>query len=441
MHQAPPDGTEVAATRRRHEGWQTGASPVGLRPLVQESWQRSRAAGVDPENPSLDVDVDAATLSELRRASPLTAVLPLLERMLLDCADDPHVIAVSDVDGRLLHVRGDRQVRERMDRLGFTEGVRWDEAHAGTNAPGTALALDAPVQILSGEHFATPVHQWSCSAAPVHDPVSGRLLGAVDLSGGHEVASPYALALVRAAVAAVEADLLTRATAGDRDRGRGLVRAQDPDRDRGQDRVPTSRTGGLPAPAWLQVLGVDQPLLHVRGRAHALTPRHAEILLVLAGNDAGVSGDTLAEALSLHLLSPVTVRAEVSRLRTVLHRLLGVQAVGTRPYRLLVPLRSDADDVAAALARGAHRRALDLYGGPVLPASEAPVVTRARHELQGRLRGSVLRAGSTDSLWRWACSQGRDDLEAWQRLLRELPYGSPRRAEVQARLRAMDTHA
>jgi hypothetical protein len=422
VHQAPPSSTDVAATRLRHERWHTGAATAGggsgVRPLVEQSWERCRAAGVDPDNPALDVDVDAATLSELRRASPLTPALPLLERMLLDSADEPHVLAVSDAGGRLLHVRGDRLVRERMDRLGFTEGALWDEAHAGTNAPGTALALDAPVQILSGEHWATPVHQWSCSAAPVHDPVTGELLGAVDVSGGHEVASPYALALVRAAVSAVEAGLAAR------------PRPATP-----LALVPTARAAA--GQAWLQVLGVDQPLLHVGGRVHAVTPRHAETLLVLAGHEAGVGGDTLAESLSARLLSPVTVRAEVSRLRAVMRRLLGTEAVGTRPYRLLVPLGSDADDVAAALARGAHRRALDLYGGPVLPTSEAPVATRARHELQGRLRGSVLRAGSTDSLWRWASTQGRDDLEVWQRLLRELPYGSPRRAEVQAHLAAL----
>lgn len=424
MHQAPTGGTDVGGTRRRHERWQTGEAAPGVRPLVEQSWERCRAAGVDPDRPALDVDVDAGTLSELRRGSPLTAALPLLERMLLDSSDDPHVLAVADAQGRLLHVRGDRQVRDRMDRLGFTEGARWDEAHAGTNAPGTALALDAPVQIRSGEHWATPVHQWSCSAAPVHDPVTGEVVGAVDVSGGDEVASPYALALVRAAVSAVEAGLAARPSA-----------------------VPRPALTLLPGaraaqePAWLQVLGVEHPLLHVGGRAHALTPRHAEILLVLVGHETGVGGDTLAESLSEQLLSPVTVRAEVSRLRAVMRRLLGVEAVGTRPYRLLVPLGSDADDVAAALARGAHRRALDLYGGPVLPTSEAPVVTRARHELQGRLRGSVLRAGSTDSLWRWASTQGRDDLEAWQRLLRELPYGSPRRAEVSAHLAALAREA
>lgn len=408
MHQAAPSDTDVAATRRAHERWQSRTGgPAQVRPLVHDSWRRCEAAGVDPDHPALDVDVDDDTLAELRRASPLTAAMPLLGRMLLDTSDDPHVLAVSDAEGRLLHVRGDRTVRTRMESLGFTPGARWDEAHAGTNAPGTALAVGSAVQITSGEHWATPVHQWSCSAAPVHDPVSGDVVGAVDLSGGPEVASPYALALVRAAVAVVEADLAARPS------------------------VEAPRPGPS---AWLQVLGVDQPLLRVAGRTHALTPRHAEILLVLAGHDSGVGGDVLAESLSQGRLSPVTVRAEVSRLRTVLRRLLGIEAIGTRPYRLLVEVRSDADDVAAALARGSHRRALELYGGPVLPSSEAPVATRTRRELEGSLRGSVLRAGSTDTLWRWASTQGRDDTEVWQRLLRELPYGSPRRAQARAHL-------
>jgi len=412
-HLLPPSDPDVVATRRAHERWQSSPDAVsGLRPLVSESWRRSEAAGVDPDHPALDVDVDDTTLAELRRESPLTAAMPLLTRLLLEGADDPHVLAVSDAHGRLLHVEGDTAVRSRMASLGFTPGACWDEAHAGTNAPGTALAVGSPVQILSGEHWATPVHQWSCSAAPVRDPVSGAVVGAVDLTGGPEVASPYALALVRASVAAVEAGLAAR--------------------------VPATRAPEVACSARLQVLGIDQPQLHVGGRAHPLTPRHAEILLVLAGHLAGMSGDALAESLSTALLSPVTVRAEVSRLRAVMRRLLGVEVVGTRPYRLLVELFSDADDVAAALARGAHRRALDLYGGPVLPTSEAPGVTRARHELQGSLRSSVLRAGSTDSLWRWASTQGRDDREVWQRLLRELPYGSPRRAQVTSHLELLD---
>ncbi|MFC5380387.1 GAF domain-containing protein [Aquipuribacter nitratireducens] len=382
------------------------------RPVVEESWQRCRALGVDPDHPDLDVDIDDGTLAELRREHPLSRAMPLLTRLLADDADAGHVLAVSDADGRLLHVVGDAGVRRRMAALGFTPGAVWDERHAGTNAPGTALAVDAPVQIVSGEHWATPVHPWSCSAAPVHD-AEGRVVGAVDLTGGREVASRYALALVRAAVTAVEERLVQRPPA-----------------------PPGGTAAGDRAP-WLQLLGTDRPRLHVGERAVALTPRHAEILLLLSRQRSGVSGDVLAASLSEQLLSPVTVRAEVSRLRVVLRRALGADAVGTRPYRLLVPLRSDADDVAAAVARGAHRRALELYDGPLLPGSEAPVALSARHELEGTLRATVLTSGSTETVWRWASGPGDDDVEAWQRLVRELPYASPRRAQARARLEAL----
>src|SRR4051794_24362745 len=89
----------------------------------------------------------------------------------------------------------------------FVAGACWSEDVAGTNAPGTALAIDHAVQIFGSEHFRRPVQPWSCSAAPVHDPLSGVLLGAIDVTGGDHVASPHVLTLVRATVAAVESEL------------------------------------------------------------------------------------------------------------------------------------------------------------------------------------------------------------------------------------------
>src|SRR6185436_21070233 len=68
-------------------------------------------------------------------------------------------------------------------------------------------ALDHAVQIYGSEHFRRPVQPWSCSAAPVHDPFTGALLGAIDVTGGDHVASPHVLTLVRATVAAVESEL------------------------------------------------------------------------------------------------------------------------------------------------------------------------------------------------------------------------------------------
>ena len=95
--------------------------------------------------------------------------------------------------------------------MNFVPGADWSEASAGTNAPGTALALDRPVQIFGAEHLARQVTPWSCSAAPIHDPDNGAMLGVLDVTGGNDVATPQSLTLVRATVAAVEAE---RASSG-----------------------------------------------------------------------------------------------------------------------------------------------------------------------------------------------------------------------------------
>jgi transcriptional regulator of acetoin/glycerol metabolism len=82
----------------------------------------------------------------------------VLRQLVGTAADDgDHLMAVSDAAGRLLWVEGHRVARARAEKMNFIEGAWWDEAHAGTNAPGTALALDHEVQIFATEHFLSSV--------------------------------------------------------------------------------------------------------------------------------------------------------------------------------------------------------------------------------------------------------------------------------------------
>ena len=74
----------------------------------------------------------------------------------------------------------------------------------GTNAIGTALAEQAPVQLFSAEHFEQQQHPWYCTAAPVHDPRTGELLGVVDVSGPALSLHPAITALVETAVRLAE---------------------------------------------------------------------------------------------------------------------------------------------------------------------------------------------------------------------------------------------
>ena len=259
-----------------HEGFLAApASPLPdlVRPVVAASWRRSLALGVDPSAGSAPLDLSEAALAAYRARHPLAPMMPLIRRLLTDDADEAgHIVAIGDARGRLLWVEGHHRLRTRAERMHFVEGALWSERAAGTNAPGTALALDIPVQIRGGEHFGLEVQAWSCVAAPVHDPLTGRLLGVIDLTGGPDVAGPRTLALVRACAAAVEAGLALQVPQSARAR---VVGSATPEAPRHQ--------------AFLQVMGPHAGLLSYRGQDWQLSRRHTELLWLLATRPDGLS--------------------------------------------------------------------------------------------------------------------------------------------------------
>ncbi|SDF86373.1 GAF domain-containing protein [Klenkia brasiliensis] len=414
---ALPDGAPGPLLTRRlraaHEALVTRGRPPragqDVRPVVLDSWRRSLAGGVDPDAVAAPVDLLDDDLVTYRDAHPLAAVMPVIRRLLVaDAEADKMIVAVADAAGRILWVEGDRRLRSQAEGMHFVAGSRWSEDVVGTNAPGTALALDTPVQIFGSEHYSRTVQPWSCSAAPVHHPVTGQLLGAIDVTGGDHVASPQVLTLVRATVAAAESEL------------RWLHREQ--------LAVPAAPPRPRPAPPLLEVLGRERARLTTPDGPVELSLRHSELVLLLA--EAAVAGggrtaDQLAAEVHAGDAAAVTVRAELSRLR----KLLGEELLASRPYRLTAPLDTDLDQVRRMLARGAVATALERYAGPVLPRSEAPGVRAARARLSGSLRAAVLRTPRPDLLLRWSrLPEAAEDAAVWQALLDVLPLSSPRRA-------------
>jgi hypothetical protein len=425
---ALPEGRPTPGLTRQlraaHEILVTRGAPAprtAVRPLVWDSWRRSLGSGVDPDGQGPPVDLLDDDLAAYRAAHPLAPVLPVIRRLLVEDAEaDRMIVAVTDAHGRMLWVEGDRRLRGLAETMNFVAGARWSEDVAGTNAPGTALALDAPVQIYGSEHYRRPVQPWSCSAAPVHHPVTGVLLGAIDVTGGDHVATPHVLTLVRATVAAVESEL------------RWLHREEQRAETRAPRPVPVRA-----APPLLEVLGRERARLTLPAGPVELSLRHSELLLLLAEAAAAGEGRT-AERLAAEChaggTAAVTVRAELSRLR----RLVGADLLGSRPYRLLGPVETDLARVRGLLDRGAAGAALDAYAGPVLPRSTAPGVVAARRRAAAALRGAVLRSRRPELLLRWtALPEARNDAAAWQACLEALPAGSPRRPAVAAHLLAL----
>lgn len=386
--------------------------PGSVRPLVEASWRRS--ARVDPDGvPTVALGADE--LDAARRSGPLATLLPVVRRLLVeDSRAAGCVVAVGDAAGRLVFVDGARDARRAAEDMGFVPGADWAEDHVGTSAPGTALRLDRPVQILGEEHYATAVKSFSCTAVPVHAP-DGTPIGVLDVTGDDRAVERHTLPLLAATVAAAEAELALADL-----RGPGRVRTTTPE------------------DAELVLLGADTAELRVDGRRLALSPRHSEILAVLAAASGGLPAADLAEAVYGDAAATVTLRAEVVRLRRVLAGGAPGVTLASRPYRV-GGLRTDVDGVLAALDRGARLQAVGRYPGPVLPGSDAPGVDALRAEVRMRFREAVVSDGSVDALLAWSRTpDGSQDASVLRALLGVLPARSPRRAGVVAAVEALE---
>ncbi|MGX4693828.1 GAF domain-containing protein [Streptomyces sp. JNUCC 63] len=393
----------VRALRRAHETFtEVGTVPCPVRPVVADSWRRSARAGVGPDS-AARVEIADGDLGAYRAEHPLAPVMPLFRELLGSFASDgEHLLAVCDAHGRLLWVEGHPATRRKADRMNFVPGARWAESAVGTNAPGTAVAVDRPVQVFAAEHFIRRVQPWTCAAAPVHDPRTGQVLGAVDITGGDGLAHPHSLGFVQAVARAAESQLALLS--------------------------PPGAATGAPE---LVALGRDEARLVVGGRGIRLSRRHSEIMVLLARHPEGLTGDELLCALyEDESVTPVTLRAELARLR----RVLGPGLLASRPYRLAVPVGSDVAVVERRLETGTVAAAASAYAGPLLPASQAPAVVRLRQRITDGLRGALIARRDPDLLADWARAPwGEDDLEVWRALVAVRPSATAR-----ARLAALE---
>ena len=363
-------------------------------------------------------------------------------------------MVVCDADGRILWLEGDPRVKAaRVERIAFSEGMDWTEDSAGTNAIGTALAIDHAVQVFSAEHFLAEQHPWWCSAAPIHDPVTGALLGVVDISGPLRTAHPHSLGLVSAAAGMAE-DALRFRRAADEERMRraylertarlGPPPSRDgrPRRARA-DRRPGGWVGGAvacpraaarccsPAAAQalaeplaggasccgapgragpagppalrLELLGRDGPRARVGDGAPLRSrPRQAEILALLALHPEGLTGEQLTLRALRRAGNPVSTRAQspscagCSARRSAPALPAARRRQRRRPRRRAARCARRRRGRAARLPRAAAARLRRTAGRPGARGAGGRAAPRRRHRGNGRpvgVAGDALGAG------------------------------------------------
>jgi len=178
----------------------------GTRPLILDSWKRSRAAGVaaTPAK-TLLCKVDARDLEHriARNASLLAVAMPILAAFSQSFGDLNHVVYLTDREGIVLYSVGNAT---EMLIQGLVPGYDWSERTMGTNGAGTALATGQPVAVIGPEHYQLPFHGAICLGAPIRD-VNERLIGAIDFSTRVDRANPAQLSDIIRIAQEIEAAL------------------------------------------------------------------------------------------------------------------------------------------------------------------------------------------------------------------------------------------
>jgi transcriptional regulator of acetoin/glycerol metabolism len=185
-------------------------SGVVRRPILA-SWSRSRLWQVRPDQLDLGLEHDTERDSILTRAAE-----PVLREIADLFATEPVSVILCDAAGVVLSRRtGDSGLEGYLNRVWLAPGFSYAEQSVGTNGIGTTLEAGGPAQVFGHEHYAEGLEQLACAGAPIRHPVTGKILGVVDLTCWGRDAGPLLVATAGTLTSRIEK--LLRDQAGQRE--------------------------------------------------------------------------------------------------------------------------------------------------------------------------------------------------------------------------------
>ncbi|WP_226358858.1 sigma-54-dependent Fis family transcriptional regulator [Pseudonocardia sp. ICBG601] len=174
-----------------------------VRPPILASWIRSRDSDVAPDSIDLP-EIGRETDSPLVRAAT-----PIVSELCDQFATEPVSLILCDGDGVVLDRRtGDSALRQHLDRVWLVPGFSYAEQHVGTNGIGTALEGRRPTEVFGHEHFVEHLEDLACAGAPIRHPVTGKILGVVDLTCWRSEANALMVATAATTARRIEEALL-----------------------------------------------------------------------------------------------------------------------------------------------------------------------------------------------------------------------------------------
>jgi transcriptional regulator of acetoin/glycerol metabolism len=182
-----------------------------VRKPILASWWRSRQWNVAADHIELNYLRDPDLETTLARTAD-----PVLRNLHEQLDGQPISIVLTDAAGLVLtRLTADHDLERHLDGVKLAPGFSYAEEHVGTNGIGTALESGGPAHVFGHEHYAEHLEGLACAGVPIHDPVSGKTVGVIDLTCWRKNADPLLVSLVKSTADQITQALLAAGSSRD----------------------------------------------------------------------------------------------------------------------------------------------------------------------------------------------------------------------------------
>jgi transcriptional regulator of acetoin/glycerol metabolism len=179
----------------------------GIRKEILESWKRSKDYNINPININNQSAPQNIILQKRCEKKYLIDIAkPYMENIYDFVKNSGFIVFLTDEEGFTLESIVDKNNKKQAELAKHIIGTTNNEKNYGTNSVGTCLHLNEPIQIAGSEHYFKEYHNWTCSAAPIHD-LKGNIIGCLNMTGPLAEVHSHTLGMVVAVVDGIEKTL------------------------------------------------------------------------------------------------------------------------------------------------------------------------------------------------------------------------------------------
>ncbi|HEV7974204.1 sigma-54-dependent Fis family transcriptional regulator [Amycolatopsis sp.] len=177
-----------------------------VRGPILASWWRSRTWNVAADH------AESPYVKDPNLETPLIqSAGPVLARLQEQLTGSAVSVILTNDSGLVLDRRTDDPgLRRQLDSVKLAPGFSYAEEFVGTNGIGTALEGRQPTAVYGHEHYAENLDRLGCAGVPIRHPISGQVVGLLDLTCWRQDAGPLLMTLAKATVQDIQNELTTQ---------------------------------------------------------------------------------------------------------------------------------------------------------------------------------------------------------------------------------------